>query len=151
VTRLSLIGVITHTPKRLYIKRIPDQKKEITNMSKTKLVSTIALASVMALMTSSVYAKDKGRGSSGNPVIYVTSQDMYYDTLLLGDLPYNGTSNFQKLEPGMGPTGVQTEFGPRDTEYFGGRWWVDANDNGYMDDEDVYFLCPLLGGGRSEP
>ena len=122
-------------------------------MSKFKIVSTIALASVMALMSSSLYAKDngKGRGSSGNPVIYVTSQDMYYDTLLLGDLPYNGTSNFQKLEPGMGPTGVQTEFGPRDTEYFGGRWWVDANENGYMDDEDVYFLCPLLGGGRSEP
>ena len=120
-------------------------------MSKTKLVSTIALASVMALMSSSLYAKGKGRGSDGNPVIYVTSQDMYYDTLLLGDLPYNGTSNFQELEPGMGPTGVQTEFGPRDTEYYGGRWWVDANENGYMDDEDVYFLCPLLGGGRDEP
>jgi hypothetical protein len=120
-------------------------------MNKTKLVSTIALASVMALTSLSLYAKDKGRGSSGNPVIYVTSQDMYYDTLLLGDLPYNGTTNFQELQPGMGPTGVQTEFGPRDTEYFGGRWWVDANENGYMDEEDVYFLCPLLGGGRSEP
>jgi hypothetical protein len=23
--------------------------------------------------------------------------------------------------------------------------------NGYMDEEDVYFLCPLLGPGRTEP
>jgi len=122
-------------------------------MSKIKLVSTIALASIIALMSSSVYAKEqgKGRGAPGNPVIYVTSQDLYYDTLLLGNLPYNGTTNFQQLEPGAGPTGVQTEFGPGDTSYYGGRWWVDANENGYMDDEDVYFLCPLLGPGRTEP
>lgn len=123
-------------------------------MSTFKLVTTIALAGAIALMTSSVYANGKnlkGRNAPGNPVIYVTSQDMYYDTLLLGDLPYNGTTNFQQLEPGVGPTGVQTEFGPKDTGYYGGRWWVDANENGYMDEEDVYFLCPLLGPGRSEP
>lgn len=121
-------------------------------MSKFKLVTAIALAGVISLMTTSVYAKErtKGRGAPGIPVIYVTSQDMYYDTLLLGDLPYNGTMNFQQLQPGMGPSGVQTEFGPGDTEYFGGRWWVDANENGYMDEEDIYFLCPLLGPGRSE-
>ena len=122
-------------------------------MNTIKLVTTIALAGAMTLMTSSVIAKEKmnGRGSTGNPVIYVTSQDLYYDTLLLGNLPYNGNDNFQKLEPGVGPTGVQTEFGPKDTEYYGGRWWVDANMNDYMDDEDIYFLCPLLGPGRTEP
>ena len=127
-------------------------------MNLIKLATTIALAGTMTLMTTSVFAKGgannermKGRGASNFPVIYVTSQDLYYDTLLLGDLPYNGTENFQKLEPGMGPSGVQTEFGPTDTEYYGGRWWVDANMNGYMDEEDVYFLCPLLGPGRSEP
>jgi hypothetical protein len=122
-------------------------------MSTFKLLTTIALAGVITLMTSGVYAKEriKGRGAPGMPVIYVTSQDLYYDTLLLGDLQYNGTDNFQQLEPGAGPTGVQTEFGPTDTGYYGGRWWVDANPNGYMDDEDVYFLCPLLGPGRTEP
>jgi hypothetical protein len=122
-------------------------------MSTFKLLTTIALAGVITLMTSGVYAKEriKGRGAPGMPVIYVTSQDLYYDTLLLGDLQYNGTDNFQQLEPGAGPTGVQTEFGPTDTGYYGGRWWVDANINGYMDDEDVYFLCPLLGPGRTEP
>ena len=121
-------------------------------MSTLKLVSTIAIAGVMTLMTSSVIAKErmKGRGAPGTPVIYVTSQDAFYDTILLGDLPYNGTDNFQKLEMD-GPTGVQTEFGPGDTGYYGGRWWVDANMDGYMDEEDVYFLCPLLGPGRYEP
>ena len=117
-----------------------------------KLVTTITLAAALTMAASSTYAKDrtKGRGAPGMPVIYVTSQDLFYDTLLLGDLPYNGTENFQRLEMD-GPTGVQTEFGPTDTGYYGGRWWVDANPNGYMDEEDVFFLCPLLGPGRTKP
>ena len=121
-------------------------------MNTMKLATIVTLACIVTLVTSGVEAKErtKGRGASGTPVIYVTSQDLYYDTILLGDLPYNGTMNFQYLEMD-GPTGVQTEFGPGDTGYFGGRWWVDANDNGYMDEEDVYFLCPLLGPGRVEP
>ena len=121
-------------------------------MNFLRLTTTLALAGVIAAMSTSVYAKDrmKGRGAAGTPVIYVTSQDLFYDTILLTDLPYNGTANFQKLEMD-GPTGVQTEFGPMDPGYYGGRWWVDANMNGYMDEEDVYFLCPLLGPGRTEP
>ena len=121
-------------------------------MNTFKSVTTIALASIIALLASSVYANErtKGKGAPGIPVIYVTSQDLYYDTLLLKNLPYNGTENFQRLEMD-GPTGVQTEFGPTDTGYYGGRWWVDANSNGYMDEDDVYFLCPLLGPGRATP
>lgn len=121
-------------------------------MSTLKLATAIALAGIIALMTSSAYAKERsnGRGAPGLPVIYVTSQDLFYDTILLGDLPYNETENFQLLEM-TGPTGVQTEFGPTDRGYYGGRWWVDANTNGYMDEEDVFFLCPLLGPGRTEP
>jgi len=121
-------------------------------MNILKLATTIALVGAIALMTSSVNAKErtKGRGAPGLPVIYVTSQDQFYDTILLGSLPYNDTQNFQLLEMD-GPTGVQTEFGPTDPGYYGGRWWVDANPNGYMDEGDVYFLCPLLGPGRTEP
>lgn len=121
-------------------------------MNTFKLVTTIVLAAALTMAASSIYAKDrtKGRGAPGIPVIYVTSQDLFYDTLLLGDLPFNGTENFQQLEMD-GPTGVQTEFGPTDTGYYGGRWWVDANPNGYMDEGDVYFLCPLLGPGRTQP
>jgi hypothetical protein len=122
-------------------------------MNNVKLATTIGLACLLILASSDAFAKKErtnGRGASGVPVIYVTSQDRYYDTILLGDLPYNGTDNFQLLEM-TGPTGVQTEFGPTDTDYYGGRWWVDANPNGYMDADDVYFLCPLLGPGRIEP
>lgn len=121
-------------------------------MSTLKLAATSALAGVIALMGSSALAKERttGRGAPGAPVVYVTSQDLFYDTIVLGSLPYNGTGNFQRLEL-AGPSGVQTEFGPTDTGYFGGRWWVDANPNGYMDEDDVYFLCPLLGPGRTEP
>jgi hypothetical protein len=123
-----------------------------------KSVSAITLASVIVFTASSVYANEhsKGIGKPSRAVVYVTSQDLYYDTLLLKSLPYNETVNFQLLEM-AGPTGVQTEFGPMDTGYYGGRWWVDANGNGMMDEAgveeggDAYFLCPLLGPGRQDP
>lgn len=122
-------------------------------MTKYKTITTIGLMAALILMTSSVYAKERthGRNAPGTPVIYVSGQGLYYDTILLGALPYNGTENFQKLEMGGPHEGPQTEFGPTDTGYYGGRWWVDANGNDYMDMEDVYFLCPLLGPGRDEP
>ena len=47
--------------------------------------------------------------------------------------------------------GATTEYGPGDPGYLGGRWWVDSNPNGIMDPDDSYFLCPLLGPGRTEP
>ncbi|WNC71972.1 hypothetical protein RGQ13_17915 [Thalassotalea psychrophila] len=121
-------------------------------MNTLKSVTAITLAGIIALTTTSVNAKErtKGRGAPEIPVIYVTSQNLYYDTLLLKELPYNGTDNFQQLQM-AGPTGVQTEFGPTDVGYYGGRWWVDANPNGMMDEDDFYFLCPLLGPGRTEP
>ena len=123
-------------------------------MKTLKLLTTIALAGAVAFMSSSVFAKErtKGRGAGG-PVVYVSSQELFYDTIVLGPLPYNGTDNFQLLETMGGPVppGLHTEFGPGDTDYYGGRWWVDGNGNGYMDDQDGYFLCPLLGPGRTDP
>ena len=82
-------------------------------------------------------------GDRKRPVIYVTSQNLYYDSIVGPNLPMKGP--FQKLE--MGPNGLQTEFGPGDPGYVGGRWWVDANENGEMDGEDAFFSCPLLGPG----
>lgn len=82
------------------------------------------------------------------PVIYVTGQNLFYDSIVLTNLPSEGP--FQKLEID-GPTGLQTEFGLGDQDYVGGRWWVDANGNGEMDDDDAYFMCPLLGPGRVNP
>jgi hypothetical protein len=127
-------------------------------MKTFKLLTMIALAGAVAFMSSSVFAKkhDREKGRGTGPVVYVASQDLFYDTIVLGALPYNGTENFQLLEmDGPPPHGLITEYGPQDTGYYGGRWWVDANGNGYMDDVgeggDVYFLCPLLGPGRMDP
>ena len=88
-------------------------------------------------------------GRDEGPVIYVTSQDLYYDSIVLTDLSARGP--FQLLEMEGPMSGSQTEFGPGDKDYSGGRWWVDVNDNGEMDDEDNYFMCPIIGPGRNEP
>ena len=121
-------------------------------MSTFKIASTIAIAGMMTLMTSSVVANEhsNGRDAPDAPVVYVTSQGLYYDSIVLTDfLPFNETGNFQKLEMEM--DGLQTEFGPGDTGYYGGRWWVDVNGNKEMDDEDNFFSCPLLPPGRETP
>jgi hypothetical protein len=77
-------------------------------------------------------------------VVYVTSQGLYYDTFVVKDpLPMKG--QFQLLVDG------QTEFGPGQPGYLGGRWWVDENGNGVQDSEDHFFLCPLLPPGRPTP
>lgn len=77
-------------------------------------------------------------------VVYVTSQGLYYDTFVVKDpLPMNG--RFQLLVDG------QTEFGPGQPGYLGGRWWEDSNGNGMQDAEDHFFLCPLLPPGRPTP
>jgi hypothetical protein len=74
----------------------------------------------------------------------VTSQGLYYDTFVVNDpLPMNGP--FQLL------VGGQTEFGPGQPGYLGGRWWEDSNGNGVQDAEDHFFLCPLLPPGRPTP
>ena len=112
-------------------------------MSRRTLLVIVALALALVL---AVPAFAQGRGDG--PIIFVTSQGKYYDSIVTADpLPAKGP--FQKLE--MGPDGLQTEFGPGDPGYVGGRWWVDVNGNGEMDDGDHYFSCPLLGPGRDAP
>jgi hypothetical protein len=81
-------------------------------------------------------------GSLG--VVYVSGQGLYYDTFVSAEeLPMRRP--FQLLAAGV------TEFGPGDPGYLGGRWWVDANGNGYQDAGDSSLLCPLLGPGRTTP
>jgi hypothetical protein len=77
-------------------------------------------------------------------VVYVTSQGLYYDTFVVKDpLPMEG--RFQLLANG------QSEFGPGQPGYLGGRWWEDTNGNGAQDSGDHFFLCPLLPPGRPTP
>ena len=84
-----------------------------------------------------------GRPASSGTV-FVTSQGLYYDTFAARDpLPMKG--KFQLLVNGT------TEFGPGDPGYLGGRWWEDLNGNGVQDEGDHFFLCPLLGPGRTTP
>jgi len=114
------------------------------------LLGAALFISTAMIIDSAAYANERSRNSvpKPQPVIYVTSQGLFYDSIVLADLPFKG--NFQELEMD-GPSGLQTEFGLGGLGYVGGRWWVDANTNDVMDADDVYFLCPLLGPGRANP
>lgn len=111
------------------------------------LLSIALLTGAVAVAGSALADRTNGRGPAG--VIYVESQGLFYDTYGTADLPPHGP--FQELRmnaPGGGPS---TAYGPGDVGYLGGRWWVDVNGNGEMDAGDAYFMCPLLGPGRTEP
>ena len=111
----------------------------------------VAAVAVLAFPTAASATRGGEGGRGDGPRIYVTGQGLVYDSIVTADpLPAEGP--FQKLEMG-GPTGLQTEFGPGDPGYVGGRWWLDLNHNGVMDPPgeggDKYFSCPLLGPGES--
>lgn len=100
------------------------------------LIVTAVLALSMTYFTVDAMA-NRGDGALG--VVYVLSQDLYYDTFVTAqELPPHGP--FQLLVEGV------TEYGPGDKGYVGGRWKVLQDDGTYR-----YFLCPLLGPGREEP
>jgi hypothetical protein len=99
---------------------------------------------LLVLVLGIVTAAHAQRGRGGAGVIFVTSQQLYYDTFVTRDpLPMHGP--FQLLVNGT------TEFGPGDPGYLGGRWWEDLNGNGVQDEGDHFFLCPLLPPGRPNP
>jgi hypothetical protein len=109
-------------------------------MRRTWLVPLVAVLALASTVTA--YAKGGRAGSDG--VVYVTSQGLFYDTFVTADpLPMRGP--FQLIADG------ETEFGPGDPGYLGGRWWEDLNGNGIQDGGDHFFLCPLLGPGREAP
>ena len=117
------------------------------NSLKNNLGTVLLLSSVM-LMSSAVDANDRTTGRGTGPIVFVTSQNLYYDSIVVADpLPQKG--RFQQLVPDM--NGLHTEFGPGEVGHLGGRWWIDLNEDGVMDAEDKYFLCPLLGPGREAP
>lgn len=115
-------------------------------MKLTKTLAGLVMAVTALSMTSTVLAeRTTGRGGEGAPVVYVESQGLYYDSIALTDLPMVG--DFQELVPGT--NGLATEFGPGEVGYLGGRWWIDVNMDDVMDADDLFFLCPLLGPGRT--
>lgn len=112
--------------------------------SRAMVSAVVVTVSTMAFVAAPVDAGGRGEG----PVIYVTSQGLYYDSIVTTALPPHGP--FQLLEA-TEDGGLQTEFGPGDQQYVGGRWWVDVDGNNVMDPTDDYFSCPLLGPGRTDP
>lgn len=104
--------------------------------------STISGSAAGSVSAAAVSPSRFGKRTPG--VVFVTSQRLYYDTFVVKDpLPMEG--RFQLL------AGGQTEFGPGQPGYLGGRWWEDLNGNGIQDPADHYFLCPLLPPGRPTP
>lgn len=127
---------------------------------KTKAGLIGSVLAVMLLLTTLTVATAKRGGEGGRgdgPVIYVVSQGLYYDSIVTADpLPQKGY--FQQLfPPETNPDmpdfeGLSTEYGPGDPgHYVGGRWWVDVNGDGMMNEGDHFFSCPLLGPGRETP
>jgi hypothetical protein len=133
---------------------------------KKKMIGLISLVVFSTLLSVPLVFASPPPQAKGPPahidepeaVIYVTSQGMYYHTIVPyagGSLPYNGHNgaSFQPINPNPNP--AETPYGPGDPGYRGGRWWVDVNGNGEMDPEgeggDHYFLCPLLGPGTPVP
>jgi hypothetical protein len=108
------------------------------------LITAVVLGVLVLCLVVTVSAQRDRFGDRTPGVVFVTSQGLYYDTFVVRDpLPPQG--RFQLIENG------QTEFGPGDPEYLGGRWWEDTNHNGTQDPDDHYFLCPLLPPGREIP
>jgi hypothetical protein len=104
----------------------------------------IVVAVLAAMLLTIAVASARGKNNpKPQPVIYVTSQDLYYDSIVTAPkLPPNGPFNLLYV----GPNGLTTEWGPGDQEYYGGRWKMADGDGGF-----VYFECPLLGPGRDAP
>ena len=120
------------------------------------LVLTATVALLMAVAAPALAGggpppkEGDGPGDRVRVVVYVESQGLFFESIVGPNLPPNGP--FQELRPGEGPGGtLATEFGPGDPGYFGGRWWVDANGSGEMDEGDAFFSCPLLGKGSATP
>jgi hypothetical protein len=110
-------------------------------------LNVLVLAVMIALATVIPAAADGPGNRTADVVVYVTSQGLYFDSNVITDLPMRG--RFQKLE--VVDERLQTEFGPGDPGYLGGRWWMDLNGNNEMDEGDRFFSCPLLGPGRATP
>ena len=114
-------------------------------MKALNILGTAVLVGSAVMASSSAFAAPRDTGRGTGPVIYVTSQGQFFDSIVLTDLPQQG--DFQQLIPTE--NGLTTEFGPGEPGHLGGRWWIDVNGDSVMDASDKYFLCPLLGPGRN--
>ena len=113
---------------------------------KLRIFAVLGLSAMVAVMLIAPGVASAGRDNAGGPharpVIFVTGQQLYFDSIVTADpVPPNGP--FQDLI--IGANGLETEFGPGDQGYLGGRWRLLDTDGTTV---IKYFLCPLLGPGR---
>ena len=117
-------------------------------MRKTLLTGLLVGLLTAAMAVPALASNGKSGDSNGRPgsdvQVTVLSTGLTYDSIVKADLPMKG--RFQQLIPTK--DGLVTQYGPGDHGYVGGRWWLDMNGNGEMDEGDAFFLCPLLGPGR---
>ncbi len=114
-------------------------------MKTLKVFSAVVLLGSAILVSNTAFAKERVTGRGTGPTVFVTSQGLYYDSIVVVDsLPAKG--EFQQLIPS--DHGLMTEYGPGEVGHLGGRWWIDVDGDGTMNDGDKFFLCPLLGPGR---
>jgi len=111
-----------------------------------------ALAVPFAGFASADHGNDKGNSNRNSTHLQVTvrSSGLTFDSIIAADLPVRGP--FQQLFPQGSGVPLETEFGPGDQGFVGGRWWIDTQPvdeagHGVMDEDDLFFLCPLLGPG----
>jgi hypothetical protein len=113
-------------------------------MKKKMIISGTLCVIMLVALFSTIQVFAGGRGSG--PIIYVTSQGLFYDSIVTADpLPNKGPFQLLLVDPGIG---LITEYGPGDPGYVGGRWALDADGDGNI---EKYFSCPLLGPGRLLP
>ena len=123
------------------------ERTKTMKLAKSKMPLVAAVAMFAAAAGATTTAQARGNVPTDEPVIFVTSQGLYFDSIVQTMLPQKGP--FQQLF--VTDDGLETEFGPGDVGYVGGRWWIDANANDEMDGGDIFFSCPLLGPGRESP
>ncbi len=121
-------------------------------MRKTLLTGLVVGLLTIVMAVPALASNGKSGDSNGRPgsdvQVTVLSTGLTYDSIVKADLPMKG--RFQQLIPtvvGGEIVKLETAFGPGDQGYVGGRWWVDVNVDGEMDEGDAFFLCPLLGPG----
>lgn len=115
----------------------------ISHIKTTAVVAAIIGASIAGISGASAKG-NAGGGKPGTTTVCTSSGECYTSIVLdFAELPNQG--DFQQLIPGA--DGLYTAAGPGDPGYRGGRWWIDANGDGEQNEGDVFFMCPLLGGG----
>jgi hypothetical protein len=79
-------------------------------MSTLKTISIVTLLGATVAMSGTSYAKkDRTKGRGTGPTVFVNSQGLYYDSIVVADpLPFKG--RFQQLVPDE--NGLSTDYGP---------------------------------------